>query len=141
MDNIKIVKLQSGEEIITDLTEISESAEVILDDPMCIVFKRLPDGKSVMLMSPWLPVELIEDNRAVIFSGDILTILQPRKSLIEYYNKLVYDHSEEVESYIEEFDKSMMEDLYQEYDNDGEDGDGDGDEEVYHVVTGKQLLH
>jgi len=133
MGDIKIVRLQSGEDIIAEITEVDGTGEVILDDPMVIFFKRLPSGKTMMVMSPWLPVELIEDNRATLFAGDIVTVLEPRNTMKEYYINLVGEYSEEIEDSISKFDSSMMEILE-------DDEDIDMEEEDY-LVPDKQLLH
>lgn len=133
MGDIKIVRLQSGEDIIAEITEVDGTGEVILDDPMVIFFKRLPSGKTMMVMSPWLPVELIEDNRATLFAGDIVTVLEPRNTMKEYYINLVGEYSEEIEDSISKFDSSMMEIL-------DDDEDIDMEEEDY-LVPDKQLLH
>jgi hypothetical protein len=55
---------------------------------MHLIFKRTPQG-IVMMMLPWLPIELIKDNIATILSGDILTIVDPKDNLKEYYHKAV----------------------------------------------------
>jgi hypothetical protein len=43
----------------------------------------------VMMMFPWLPIELISDNIATIYSSDILTMLNPRDNLVEYYGRMI----------------------------------------------------
>lgn len=138
MGDIKIVRLQSGEDIIANITEIDGTAEVIMDDPMTILFKRLNTGRTMMVMTPWLPVELIEDNRATIFAGDIITILEPRESLKKYYEDLVIDYNDEIEEYNNKFDLSIMEGHDDEEDIDEEDIDLEDEE---HLVPNKQLLH
>jgi hypothetical protein len=91
MDNIKIVRLQSGEDIIADYLEDTEGSTILLTNPMSLMFKRLPTGKAVMLMSPWLPLELVENTSARLFSQDVLTIFEPKAQLIEYYNTTVIE--------------------------------------------------
>ncbi len=49
----------------------------------------MPTGQTVMMMMPWLPVELIKDNNALIYNSDIVTIIDPKESMIEYYENLV----------------------------------------------------
>ena len=82
--NIKIVRLQSGEDIIASYFPDEEEGTVQLDNPMHMIFKRLPSG-TMMMMLPWLPVELIEKNSAVIYSSDILTVIDPKVDLIKHY--------------------------------------------------------
>ena len=91
MDNIKIVRLQSGEDIIADYMEDVEGSTILLTNPMTLMFKRLPTGKSVMMMSPWLPLELVENTTARLFSQDVLTVFEPKAQLIEYYNSTVIE--------------------------------------------------
>lgn len=89
MDNIKIIRLQSGEDIIASYKEEAGEGTVLLANPMVLMFKRLPTGKALMLMSPWLPVELIESNATWVYTDDILAVMQPKTHLMKYYNKSV----------------------------------------------------
>lgn len=109
MDNIKIVRLQSGEDIIADYTSDDSDSSVILNNPMSLIFKRLSSGKSVMMMSPWIPLEIVENTSARIFSLDVLAVFEPKPHIIEYYNTTVVEVEEDM------------------YDNDAE---VDGDEEL-----------
>jgi hypothetical protein len=43
----------------------------------------------MMLLAPWLPNELVEEDYATISNSDILTIFNPKVKLVEYYNKMV----------------------------------------------------
>lgn len=89
MDNIKIIRLQTGEDIIAAYKEEDGEGVVLLGNPMTLLFKRLPTGKAIMLMSPWLPTELIESNSTWLYSNDILAVMQPKTHLVDYYNKSV----------------------------------------------------
>src|SRR5210317_106716 len=80
--NIKVVRLQSGEDIIADV--ITDEDVTILNNPMVIVIRRTSTG-SVMMMVPWLPVEVISDNIATLNNSEIVTETNPKDSLIEYY--------------------------------------------------------
>ena len=80
--NIKVVRLQSGEDIIADV--ITDEDVTILNNPMVIVIRRTSTG-SVMMMVPWLPVEVISDNIATLNNSEIITETNPKDSLIEYY--------------------------------------------------------
>jgi len=80
--NIKVVRLQSGEDIIADI--IADENTTVLNSPMVIVIRRGPTG-SVMMMVPWLPVEVISDNIAILNNSEIVTETSPKDSLIEYY--------------------------------------------------------
>jgi hypothetical protein len=96
-NNIKIVRLQSGEDIIADLHEDGENGIVMLDNPMHIIFKRIPSGQTVMMMMPWLPIELIKENNAIIYQADILTVIEPKENLVQYYGNVVLQANERME--------------------------------------------
>jgi hypothetical protein len=90
-NNIKIVRLQSGEDIIANYYTDEESNLVLLDRPMHVIFKRLPTGKTIMMMMPWLPLELIKENNALIDLNDVLTVLEPREELVSYYVQAAFN--------------------------------------------------
>ena len=88
--------MQSGEDIMASMFENDNSDQIQLNDPMRIVFRRLPTGQTVMMMMPWLPVELIKENSAMIYYSDIVTVVEPKESMIRYYDKLVERTIEEM---------------------------------------------
>ena len=80
--------MQSGEDIIASIIEDDESEMVMLNNPMHLIFKRTSQG-TMMVMLPWLPIELIKDNMATIYSSDILTMVDPKDALVEYYGNMI----------------------------------------------------
>ena len=89
MHNVKLIRMQTGEDIMASMFEQEDSDQIQLNDPMRLVFRRMPTGQTVMMMMPWLPVELIKENSAMIYSSDIITIIEPKETMIQYYDKLV----------------------------------------------------
>jgi hypothetical protein len=87
--NVKIVRLVTGEDVLADFIEDSSDGTVLLSNPMRLVFKRMHTGQNAMHMSPWLPIELIEENIAQIHIADILTVVNPKDELINHYNTVV----------------------------------------------------
>jgi hypothetical protein len=96
-NNIKIVRLQSGEDVIADYIEKEDGETAILDNPMHLVFKRVSSGQTILLMMPWLPIEIIKNNHALIYTADILTIIDPKDDLIEYYGDVVTEAHKRME--------------------------------------------
>ena len=88
IQGVKIVRLQSGEDIIAGLIQDDTSEMIMLDNPMHLIFKRTSQG-TMMVMLPWLPIELIKDNIATIYSSDVLTIVDPKDALVEYYGNMI----------------------------------------------------
>ena len=81
--------MQTGEDIMASMIGEDEAETVLLEDPMRLIFRRMPTGQTVLMMMPWLPVELIKDNSALIYNSDIITIIDPKESMIQYYDNLV----------------------------------------------------
>jgi ABC-type uncharacterized transport system YnjBCD substrate-binding protein len=81
--------MQTGEDIMASMIGEDEEETVLLADPMRLIYRRMPTGQTVLMMMPWLPVELIKDNSALIYNTDIVTIIEPKDSMIEYYDNLV----------------------------------------------------
>jgi len=108
MPEIKLIRLQSGEDIICTCHEDLETKMVMLKDPMTVIYKRIKNG-SILLITPWLPAELIEDNTATIYTSDILTTTEPKLMVKNYYSKLV-DSLEKFKKEEEETLKQFLED-------------------------------
>lgn len=115
MENVKIIRLQSGEDIIAGYIEDEDTA--LLYNPLHMIVKRTTQG-SVMLMLPWLPVEMIKENVSSIYLTDILTIVEPKDSAVEYYQsaleklQLQQDLEKEISDYEREFVTGDSEDYY-----------------------------
>lgn len=86
---IKIVRLQTGEDIISSIIEDSNSDMVLLTNPMRMILKRIGTRQSIFMMMPWLPIEVIKEDSAIIYNSDIITMIDPKDSLIEYYQNMV----------------------------------------------------
>ena len=96
MHNVKLIRMQSGEDIMASMTEQEDSDMIQLDEPMRLIFRRIPTGQTMMMMMPWLPVELIEEFSANVYATDIVTMVEPKAAMVEYYGKLVAKISEDV---------------------------------------------
>lgn len=146
MDNIKIIRLQSGEDVMANVVESEGQEYFVLQNPMTVMFKRLINGRAVMLMLPWLPVEIINDNSATIYSNDILSFLDPKNSLIDYYTRAIDDlyskmqeESDDIESALSsEMDAS---ELMSEEELDEETSFEEVLERGINKVSNKKLLH
>ncbi len=111
--------MQTGEDIMASMIE-HDGDTVQLDDPMRLVFRRLPTGQTIMMMMPWLPIELVKENSATIFISDIITTIEPKDAMIEYYGKIVTkllddmaDSDEMLQSLLEQQDEEDEEPKYE----------------------------
>ena len=141
---IKILRLKDGEDIMASFIE-TPNHMLILENPMTVFFKRLSISKSMVMMSPWLPIELISENFVEIYSHDVLTSFEPKKSLIEYYNKAVEEANEVMQQSERLIDEALLNEA-----TDEELDDAildDLDEEIKSVLeestpgTKKKLIH
>ena len=85
---VKIIRLQNGEDLISDCIMDDGEEWIQLNDPMTLIVKRSIKG-TVMMMVPWLPLEVVSDNIATISFHDVLTFADPKEDLGEYYNGMV----------------------------------------------------
>lgn len=125
LEGIKIVRLQSGEDIIAGYSGNTDTKIVILDNPMHLIFKRTSQG-TVMMMLPWLPIELIKDNIATIESGDILTVIDPKEDLKEYYSNVINNSQMKMlkdDTLVKNL-KDASDEAEEEYEDDEEDPEG-----------------
>jgi hypothetical protein len=116
--------------------EDTEGSTILLTNPMSLIFKRLPTGKAVMMMSPWLPLELVENTSARLFSQDVLTVFEPKTQLIEYYNTTVIEVEQDM----------YNDDILDEVDDDDDITEEDEEAamlelEEYQQDTKKRTLH
>ena len=137
MDNVRIIRLKDGEDIIASYHQNSKGI-IEMYDPMTLFYKRLSAGKSMLLMSPWLPIELVQSNSACISMNEVLTIIEPRTALIEYYNNAVVEANEVVANFTDQIDDSLLD----EFDSNEEVDLEDDSEELYQEPnTNKQTIH
>jgi hypothetical protein len=61
-------------------------------------------------MSPWLPVELIESNATWVYTDDILSVMQPKANLIDYYNKSIKELEIEMLASSNDVDQALSSD-------------------------------
>jgi len=124
MHNIKLIRMQTGEDIVASMHEEENSDMIQLIDPMRLVFRRMPTGQTVMMMMPWLPVELIKENSAHVYSTDIITIVEPKESMIRYYDKIVEKVTEDMLNADNKLDQLLEE----------QEDDEDSEEEIYQEI-------
>lgn len=142
MDNVQIVRLRNGEDVVA---EISTSSQLVMEikNPMTLFYKRLPEGKMVVLMNPWLPVELIESNVIRINTIEVLGIVKPKQSMLNYYNKAVKEVMDYVEETSDVVDQSLSDVSFEFSDSDELDTEEDLEEESFkeEVVPKGKILH
>lgn len=134
IQGVKIVRLQSGEDIIASIIEDDESEMVMLNNPMHLIFKRTSQG-TMMVMLPWLPIELIKDNMATIYSSDILTMIDPKDALVEYYGNMI--NTEQLKNMR---DDTLVNNLKESMNDNEDDDEFDIEEENEETLTKEEAM-
>ena len=84
MKQIKLVFLNNSEILISQIEEVSAD----LGDPDCKLIEPYLLDKRDNILTPWL-VEFTNQNTFMIHSEKILTIVDPKPTLIEKYQDLI----------------------------------------------------
>ena len=141
-EEIKIIRLNDGEDIISSYHTDESNGGLIVNNPMSLFFKRVNPTRSVVMMAPWLPIELICNTSTRINNSQILTIMEPKKSLIEYYLNAVNNITENIRMNEDSIDETLL-DNNQEDDTFDEEDSIEDDVEIHklHEGTSKVTLH
>ena len=105
---------------------------------MKVIISRVTDhGKTMLIMMPWLPLEIVDENMASLNYGDVITMLNPKAQFVEYYNNTV----DRYESLVG--DSDLEEAFLDEDFSDEEDQEDNTIEEILEVVKEKKknLIH
>jgi hypothetical protein len=93
--DVKIIRLVTGEDVVGLCMYDDDKDYVDIENPMKVVLKRvMTDEQTALILLPWLPYEIIEDNSARISNNDIITFITPKASFINYYINLMDKFSE-----------------------------------------------
>lgn len=84
---VQILRLSTGEDVMGDITlDSNENFEI--SDPL-IVEIEFNNKESQLVMSHWLPVQLLDKNQAIIIKEHVLAKLVPSTEFMEYYTNTV----------------------------------------------------
>lgn len=113
MSYIKFVRLKSGEDVISFVEKDLKSDTIKLTYPLNVILHfNSKKNTQEMILSFWLPLNLLEHNYAVLPLSEILLILEPKEDFKEYYinflNDFEFDDSSDDELDKEDI-KSMLE--------------------------------
>ena len=83
---IEILRLKNGEDIIGEVYTDTGDYEIL--EPMSVGIEHR-GGQSGLIMSHWLPVQLIDKNWTTIRKEDVITTMYPTSEFKEYYKNTV----------------------------------------------------
>ena len=88
-ENIKIIRLKNSEDVIGFVTDLDDSRFKIRTPMIIDVRNSMDNSQSMFVMKSWLPHQLIEDNEAIMFTDDILFMMQPTTEFCNYYEEMI----------------------------------------------------
>ena len=143
----KFIRLVTGEDIVANCLIDNETQYVDVESPMKVIISRFNNSrKSILIMMPWLPLEVIDDEYATLKFEDILTMVDPKEAFVEYYNNTVEKYRNLVESNDKEdmFTNELEDDLFEEEPTDEEVSEYDEfnlEEALESIKDIKKVLH
>ena len=115
---IKILRLKTGEEVIS-YVEIGKKSTKMFHPLNIYIEFNSKNLTQQLVLSYWLPRNLIKENSAEIPTSEVLLFLEPKKEFKEYYLNFLNGKEEEnedlkesVETLLEENDKSYLRKLH-----------------------------
>jgi len=125
---IKIIRLNTGEDIIGTCLFDDDANNLLIDSPMKVYVTRATElGKTMLIMMPWLPLEIVEDNMASISYDDVITMVNPKQNFIDYY----FDTVQHYEALVE---KNSQEDEFESQFEDEDEIDEDTMEQMLEII-------
>jgi len=114
--DIKLFRLQSGEDIITHYEYINNQedmpAHYKITNPLKIVYLTpgLMSNKFMVSLLPWIFTSLTKDKEFILMPRDILTMANPSDKLLAYYisiNTKINEMFEDIEMSDEDNEKTL----------------------------------
>jgi hypothetical protein len=143
----KFIRLVTGEDIVANCLIDNETQYVDVESPMKVIISRFNNSrKSILIMMPWLPLEVIDDEYATLKFEDILTMVDPKEAFVEYYNNTVEKYRNLIESNDKEdmFTNELEDDLFEDEPTDEEVSEYDEfnlEEALESIKDTKKVLH
>jgi len=87
MNNIKVVRLLDGTDIVSVVDEL-RNGEFLLINPMEFQV-QIRGQASHITLAPYLPFQFVEKNEVVIYAKDVVFSTTPKEEFAEYYETSV----------------------------------------------------
>lgn len=120
--NIRIVRLQNGEDIIGYVTN-KENGSYDIVEPMSVGV-QFANNQAGLVMRHWLPVQLIKKNEIVLTEKDILCMIEPADDFCEYYTSTVEKIREllKAKKLVDSLDEEDIDDIMEAFEGLNHDG-------------------
>ena len=88
MNQVQILRLRNGEDIIANVEIYSANGNFGVSNPMHVSVDYA-GNQSNLVLSHWLPVQLIKFNQTVIKQDAVIAQVEPNDEFAEYYTNAV----------------------------------------------------
>lgn len=102
---VKFLRLNTGEDIISELVFEKESNYYRLTNPLRIVYKQ---DALIMAFSPWVYFSICEKQEFPVFPNDVITMADPNQEIVSYYKEFIRK-MEDARSQFKEGDFTLIE--------------------------------
>jgi hypothetical protein len=125
---VKIIRLNTGEDIIGTCLFDDDTRTMLIDSPMKVYVTRATEiGKTMLIMMPWLPLEIVDENMACINYNDVITMINPKLHFIDYYFNTVQQYEAMIE-------KNSKDEQFESQFEDDEEMDKDTMEQMLEII-------
>jgi hypothetical protein len=85
-DNVMILKLVSGEEVIAEVTNTLNGKNILIENPLLVVLQPREDGRGFGVMLA--PFAMGVEGKINVNADKLVFVESPKKELLEQYNKV-----------------------------------------------------
>jgi hypothetical protein len=94
MNEVKIIRLRNGSDVIGFVTEKMDGSFFIME-PMEIIMHS--EGRfSGLILKQWLPARLIKSNEANIKSDNVVCVMEANEDFAQHYSNSVEEYNERI---------------------------------------------
>lgn len=86
LNPVKFLRLNTGEDIITELAYEKDTNHYKLTNPLRIVYK---EDALVMAFTPWIYFSICDKQEFPIFPNDVITMADPNREIVGYYKEFI----------------------------------------------------
>lgn len=104
---VKFLRLNTGEDIISEMVYEEENNYFKLTNPLRIVYKQ---DALIMAFSPWVYFSICEKQEFPVFPNDVITVADPNQEIVSYYREFVRK-MEDARSQFKDGDFTLIENI------------------------------
>jgi len=143
-ENLRVVKLVNGEDIVCELMKTTDGVSVSVSNPVLLHQVKIPIGRTMVesyVLSAWLPLSIEEPIDIAI--RNIVVSSKPKESLSDNYTKFIETLAEEKKEIANdssnEISETNIKDLIDRFINNTENEDQNDDILTRYTRSGKTI--